>query len=318
MSYPINPEEDEAIERSYLSNGTLASLEDPKIAFFTSCLVSFEGKKLPQGDVRSAASAFDMECMGGGFKNWLFWALKPLNTERYDALHDTINAIRRAGQGARYIQPTDSMRKFDESPMGSALSASADEWPQRRGENRIHFPGRERVLCCPWCPSAINTSETTVVVKDARDEEKEVTARQGQARMALFNVGSKIDLDAGKVTDLAYGVPSTIMEGINAMSYVSRVSQFAQASTRAHSQAKKNDRMSIYSSHACITIMTRATALQILIRNYNTETLESVHDEVQSVDCLAFALQQNRSKIITILIADGNQDNQRNADVPAE
>ena len=76
--------------------------------------------------------------------------------------------------------------------------------------------------------------------------------------------------------------------------------------------------MSIYSSYACITIIPKATALQILIGNYNTETLESVHKEMQSVDCLAFAPQQNCSKITSILIAEGNQDNQTNADVPAE
>ena len=76
--------------------------------------------------------------------------------------------------------------------------------------------------------------------------------------------------------------------------------------------------MSIYSSYACTTIIPRATALQFLIGNRNTETLESVHGEVQSVDCLVFAPQQNRSKITSILISEGNQDNQRNADVPAE
>ena len=145
-----------------------------------------------------------------------------------------------------------------------------------------------------------------------------MTACQGQAHMALFNVGGKIDVEAGKVTDLAYGVPSTVMEGINAMFHASRAGQFAQASTRAHRQAKNNDRMSIYLSQACITIMPRATALQILIKNYNTETLESIYGEVQSVDCLVFAPQQNYSKITPNFISEGNQDNKRNADVPTE
>ena len=54
---------------------------------------------------------------------------------------------------------------------------------------------------------------TTFVAKDARDKEKEVMTRQGQAHVALFNVGGKINVDSGKVTDLAYSVPSTIMEG---------------------------------------------------------------------------------------------------------
>ena len=113
-------------------------------------------------------------------------------------------------------------------------------------------------------------------------------------------------------------MPSTIMEGINVMPRAFRADQFTQASTRAHRQAKKEDMMSIYSSYACIIIMPRATALQILVGNYNTETLESVYGEVQSINCLVFALQRNRSKITPILIAEGSQDNQRNTDVPAE
>ena len=52
--------------------------------------------------------------------------------------------------------------------------------------------------------------------------------------MALFNVGGKIDVNAGKVTDLTYGVPSSVMEGINTMPRASRAGQFAQASTRAY------------------------------------------------------------------------------------
>ena len=76
--------------------------------------------------------------------------------------------------------------------------------------------------------------------------------------------------------------------------------------------------MNIFSSQASITIMPRATALQILVGNYNTETLESIYGEVQSIDCMVFAPQRNRSKIISILIAEGNQDSERNADVPME
>ena len=94
---PIKPEVDEAIERSHLCNGLLADLEGPKTAFLTCWLVCFKEKKLPQDNVRSAESASDMECMGGGSKNWLFWALVHLNTERNDVLRDTIDAIHRAG-----------------------------------------------------------------------------------------------------------------------------------------------------------------------------------------------------------------------------
>ena len=233
---PVNPEVDNTIERSYLSNGPLATLEDPRIALLNSWLVGFTGKKLPCGDVRSLESASDMECMGGGFKNWHFWALKHLNTDHNDAFYDAIDAIHCASLAVRYIWPAGSTRDFDESLMGSALRVSAGEYPGVEASIQSIFLGASGPFAAHGVPPAVNTSGTTVVVKDARDAEKEVTARQGQARMALFNVGGKID---GKVTDLTYGTPSIVMEGINAMLRASRADQFAQASTRAHRQAKK-------------------------------------------------------------------------------
>ena len=66
-----------------------------------------------------------MGCIGWGFKNWLFWALKHLNTDHNDALHDPIIATHCAGLVVCYIWTAGSMREFDESPIGSALSASA-------------------------------------------------------------------------------------------------------------------------------------------------------------------------------------------------
>ena len=158
----------------------------------------------------------------------------PLNTVGNNVLHDTIDAIRRDGQGARYIQPTDSLRKFDVNPMGSALSALADYYSDVAAGIQFFFLGASKSSATNGVSSATNASGTTVVIKDARDEGKEVTARQGQARMTLLNVWGKIDMDAGKVTDLTYGVPSTVMEGINTMPRASRAGQFSQASTRAY------------------------------------------------------------------------------------
>ena len=159
----------------------------------------------------------------------LLGALKHLNTERNDALQDALDAIRRAGVAARYVRPAGSEREFDVNPMSSALSASADDYPDVATTIRSIFLGARAPSAAHSVPSAVNTSGTTLVVKDTRDKEKEVTARQGQVRMALFIVGGKIDVGAGKVTDLTYGVPSAVMEGINAMPRASRAGQFAQA-----------------------------------------------------------------------------------------
>ena len=97
VELPVNSEVDNAIESSYLADGPLATLEDPRIALLNSWLVGFAGKKLTRGDACLSESEFDLECMGGSFKNCHFWALKFLNTDRNDALHDAVDAIRSAG-----------------------------------------------------------------------------------------------------------------------------------------------------------------------------------------------------------------------------
>ena len=163
---PVNLEVDNAIERSYLNNGPLATLEDPRFSLLNSWLVGFAEKKIPRGDARSAKSASDMECMGEGFKNWLFWALKHLNTERNDALNDVIDAACRASLAVCYIRPADSMREFDESPVSSALSASTDEYPDVAASIRPIFIGASGSFAAHDVPSAVNTSGTTVVIKD--------------------------------------------------------------------------------------------------------------------------------------------------------
>ena len=112
---PADLKVDNVIEGAYLADGPLATLEDPRIALLNSWLVGFAESKPPRGDARSPESASDMECMGGGFKDWHFWALKHLNTDRNDAFYDAINAIRRAGLVVCYIRPAGSTREFDDS-----------------------------------------------------------------------------------------------------------------------------------------------------------------------------------------------------------
>ena len=125
----VSPEVDNTVERSFRDGTPFAPLQDPEVDLFNSWLVGFAGNDLPHGDVRSLKSVSDMECMGEGYKNWLYWALKHLNTERTNTLQDMLDVIRRAGVAARYIGPAGSAREFDENLMGSALSTSADNYP---------------------------------------------------------------------------------------------------------------------------------------------------------------------------------------------
>ena len=59
----VVPEVNSAIEQNYLRREPLTKEEDVKITSLPSWLVTFKGRDLPQGDVRSEESKFDIECL---------------------------------------------------------------------------------------------------------------------------------------------------------------------------------------------------------------------------------------------------------------
>ena len=61
------------------------------------------------------------------------------------------------------------------------------------------------------------TTAPAIVIRSAGDEEKEITAKIGQARFALCHIGGVWDFLAGKVTNLAYPVWPNTIENILAM-----------------------------------------------------------------------------------------------------
>ena len=316
---PVNPEASEAVEIARLRGGPLADEENVRIASLPCWLVAYKGMNLPQGDIRSDESASDLECMGAGYKIWYLWALKHVNTDRNDTLQNIIDDVKRDGTYERYVKPVDSPREFDASPMGSTLQAYASDYPDAAAVIRSTFMAEApRPDLVRGVPGAVDVRGTTVIVKDARDEEKEVVALQGQARVALLNIGGKIDVNRGTVSDLTYPIVSSVLDGIHSMPRSSRGGQFAQALTRAHKKAKRNDRSSIFSVHASIIVFPRITATHFLVGNFNTETLDSPHGEAASIDCLVFAPQTSRSKINAVLVQETNQANESHCDVPAE
>ena len=97
--------------------------------------------------------------------------------------------------------------------MGAVLQASAQKYPEVAAAIRKIFI-EAPLHPTSNVPAAVTLGQTTVVVEDAREKEKEVVARQGQAKFALINIGAKIDVDAATVTNLSYPVISTVMNGI--------------------------------------------------------------------------------------------------------
>ena len=169
-------------------------------------MVAFKGQKLPQGDVRSDKSNSDIELMGAGYKIWHMWPLRLC-----PSFQSIIHTLRAKGTDGRFVKPANSEREFEYKSTGAIPRASAVDYPEAAEAVCKIFVSQIN----PASPGGtITAALTTIVVKDPREKEKEVVARQGQARLSLLNIGGRINIDEGKVTDATYSVVSTAMQGI--------------------------------------------------------------------------------------------------------
>jgi hypothetical protein len=157
---------------------------------------------LPQGDVRTDECANLMETLGVGYQMWLAWNVRMLASSFNEAILNLVDEITSAGNGAIYIQPKNSKRHLSSNGVTSTLEyASAKDYPSIAASLKRFFS-----------PSSASpavgqvTSAPAILIRSAGDEEKEITAKIGQAKFALYHVGGVWDFLAGNVMNIAYPV----------------------------------------------------------------------------------------------------------------
>ena len=229
-----------------------------------------------------------------------------------DAILNLVDNITSEDKGAIYIQPKGSTRHLSSNGVTSTLEyVSAKDYPSIAVNlKRLFAPSSD----LPAVGQV--TSAPAIVIRLARDKEKEITAKIGQAKFALYHVGGSWDFSAGKVTNIAYPVWPKAVEDILQMAWAARAGQLSSLLIRAHRTTKAKDQTSIFSTLSTIITIPKVVAGHMIVGNMCTEPLNSVHDKVLSLDPTAYLPQSDRSKVMLVLMTEQKRQHKSNMDVP--
>ena len=132
-----------------------------------------------------------------------------------------VDEITLAGNAVTYIHPKNSKCHLSTNGATSTLEyASAKDYPSIAASLKKLFS----LSSAPAAAGQVMTTPATVI-SSAGDEKKEITAKIGQAKFALYHIGGVWDFLAGKVTNLAYPVWPKTVEDILAMAQALREGQ---------------------------------------------------------------------------------------------
>jgi hypothetical protein len=312
MSLPVESEVATPLTAIHLKGTPLEGEEGVFIGSLNKWILFYHGMELPQGDVRTFEDSNLPEALGSGYQLWASWIVRMLAPAYNDAILNLVDDITTKDEGAIYIQPKSSNRH-----LSSNGSTSAYEYASARG-----YPSIAANLKSFFSPSSASpvasqvTPASTIIVRSAGDDEKEITAKIGQAKFALYNTGGVWDFSLGKVTEIAYPVWPKTVEDILAMARSARAGQLSSLLVRAHRTAKAKDQTSIFSTLSTIIAIPKVVAGNMIVGNIRSEPLDSVHGEASSLDPTAYLPQRDRAKVLLVLMAEQKRQNESNMDVP--
>ena len=116
-------------------------------------------------------------------------------------------------------------------------------------------------------PTAASPNQV-VVVRPASKDGKEVEAKQGQAKLALFNIGATLDFEANAISNIQYGINSASMDDIYADQRLACPGMITDLMNTAFIQARKQDATSIFSTQATLHFIGKTLGSHLLNGNF--------------------------------------------------
>ena len=313
---PVAPEVSSALTADHLKGTPHEGQNDIFVSSLPSWIIIYNGMAAPEGDVRSDESESIMSTLGCGYRNWHKYAVQYTSTSQSDDVLRIIDDIKMVDEMATYVQPENSKRPFSQDgPMTCLFRAPMKEYPEVI-----------RVLGPFFAPAAtaspglavsglVQGAGPAIVIKDARDAEKETMAAIGQSKIALYNVGAKLDVVGGKVTNVTYPTFSRQLTDVLALPRASRAPQLSSLFILTHRTAKKSDPNSIFSIMSSMETLPRNTAVNYLVGNWSHVTLTSMHGDVTALDVMFYAPQMDRALVNQVQMAEARSQNDTNCDV---
>ena len=121
-------------------------------------------------------------------------------------------------------------------PVGTIIHVPSSRHPDKAEQIKLFF--LPAVTPRAPGPTAAVPSQI-VVVRPARDDGKEVEAKQGQAKLALFNIGAMLDFEANAISNIKDGINLASMDNIYADQRLARPGMITDLMNTAFIQARK-------------------------------------------------------------------------------
>ena len=143
-----------------------------------------------------------------------------------------------------------------------------------------------------------------VVVCPASEDGKEVEAKQGQAKLALFNIGAMLDFEANAISNIQYGINSASMDDIYADQRSARPGMITDLMNTAFIQARKQDATSIFSTQATLHFIGKSFGSHLLNGNFEINRVSRLGNDHTNLNLTSFLPQRDVALIQTAQTAE--------------
>ena len=288
---PSVPKAPEALTEDHLLGTTFQGKQDIFICLLPTWIPFYNGQKLPEGDARDESNKEIISTCGEGYQTWQDWNLKMWGAFN-DVTLTIVEEIEAHNDVSKYIQPeTSKLRIAKNGPASFPYQVSAAKYPDIAKSIKKFF--------IPDLPSnKFNApgANTVIRVTSAADEEKEIAAKHGESKCALYFAGGKFNFFTPDVTDLGYVIWSKGMKVVLEKPLTARGDQMSSLLQLGHDEAKKGSRTSLFAKYASIKVVSKSTATSLLNGNLEREPVGSLYGQSNSFDSTQYLPQKNQNR----------------------
>lgn len=281
-----------------LANTDWTNMADYAASLMPNFFPLYFGQEPVYGELRDDEVMVRFCQLGTGYEHWGMAAVEAHRD--LDHTLQVVDNVCTASAEQQFLDPNwnPTARKIarDNGPIGSIKTAQSADYPQERMSIGTFFDQAQQIAQQPFLQG------NTLTITMPGEQEKEVQAVAGQAKLQLFLIGGTINTDSSTVSNLSYPVLSTSMNGVLATARAARTSSFTDLLNTAFYTAAGADPTSIYSTQVSIQVMQATAAASLLAGNFSKTRAQDYNNESSTLDMSAF-LPQMSPKVVESIIA---------------
>ena len=299
------------LTKSQLTSSKWAQDEDKHIFVYPSIIPFYHGQDIPYENLLSEEGRMSLGQLGVGYDNWC-------RANEYHRRNDSdimsiIDSITDEGDISSYISSSSFPKTLDDSGPGV-------DFPFAHSKHHTLAAREIKSFFVPAVVSQVaplNATQpalggpTVIQVRSAADDEKDLSARIGQAKSKLYFIGGTWDFTNGTVTNVDYAILSRSLESIHQKPRTARADLMQGLLQMGYETAKAGPSSSLYSKQATIHIAQKSMSTNLLNGNLQIAKVGDLFSDGSLFDSTAYLPQRDRSKVDRIRALEQHHKNER-------